>query len=95
MVKKFKEKTNTKKGAVMKKVLRIGKDVKARRVRVKELLSMPVDVMEIDAKVALIQELIPPGLLHVKEVLAEEVNKLAGERYKRNGLPEYDRWGSQ
>lgn len=95
MVKEFKEGKNTKKGDVMKKVLRIGKDVKARRVRVKELLSISVDAMEIDAKVALIQELIPLGLLYVKEVLAEEVNKLAGERYKRNGLEGHDRWGGQ
>lgn len=79
----------------MKKVLRIGKDVKVRRARVKELLGMPVDLMEVDTKVALIQELIPLGLLHVNEVLAEEVNKLAGEKYKRNGLKGCDRWGSQ
>jgi hypothetical protein len=43
----------------------------------------------------LIQALIPIGLWHVKEVLEEEVKLLAGQRYKREGLPGYDRWGSQ
>jgi len=49
----------------------------------------------VDSKVALIQGLIPLGLMQVKEVLQEEVRKLAGERYKRDGLPGHDRWGKQ
>lgn len=79
----------------MKRVLQIGRDVKARRVKVKEYLSRPFNVLEMDVKLQLIQELIPLGLLHVKEVLEEEVYQLAGERYKRNGLEGYDRWGKQ
>ena len=79
----------------MKKVLRIGKDVKGRRAKVKEYLSRSFEEFEMDTKLQLIQELIPLGLLHVQEVLEEEVRQLAGERYKRNGLPGHDRWGRQ
>jgi transposase-like protein len=39
--------------------------------------------MELDAKVALIRELVPLGLMHVAEVLQEEVEALAGGRYER------------
>ena len=51
--------------------------------------------MEVDSKVALIQELIPIGLMHVEELLQEEVTKLAGEKYKRYGRAGYSRWGQQ
>jgi transposase-like protein len=80
---------------VMRKILRIGKGVKVRRARVKEICELPVDAMAVDVKVELIQALIPIGLRHVKEVLEQEVKQLAGERYKRGGLPGYDRWGEQ
>ena len=43
--------------------------------------------MEVDSKAALIQELIPLGLMHIEEMLQAEVFRLAGERYKRNGQP--------
>ena len=39
--------------------------------------------LELDAKVELIRSLAPLGLLHVEEVLDEEVTALAGERYAR------------
>jgi transposase-like protein len=42
--------------------------------------------LDLDAKVALIQELIPLGLMHVAEVLNEEVESLAGGRYERKGV---------
>lgn len=51
--------------------------------------------MEIDSKTALIQELIPLGLTHIQELLQDEVSRLAGGKYKRNGQPGYKRWGSQ
>lgn len=51
--------------------------------------------MDVDCKVALIQELIPLGLMHIKELLQEEVTRLAGEKYRRNGQPGQKRWGSQ
>ena len=79
----------------MKKILRIGRDVKVRRARVKEICEVPLKQMEVDLKAGLIQALIPIGLWHVKEVLEEEVRHLAGERYERQGIAGYDRWGSQ
>ena len=39
--------------------------------------------LELDAKVELIRSLVPLGLMHVEEVLDEEVTALAGERYAR------------
>lgn len=39
--------------------------------------------LEFAAKVELIQALIPLGLMHVEEILEEEVRTLAGERYAR------------
>lgn len=41
--------------------------------------------LDLDAKVALIQELVPLGLMHVAEVLNDEVESLAGGRYERKG----------
>ncbi len=51
----------------------------------------PVDIirreeyaeLELDAKVELIRSLVPLGLLHVQEVLDQEVTALAGARYAR------------
>ena len=79
----------------MRKVLRVGKDVKARRSRVKELMDLRLSALEMDMKLQLIQELIPLGLMHVAEVLTEEVEALAGDRYKRNGKPGHVRWTKQ
>ena len=39
--------------------------------------------LELDTKVELIRSLVPPGLMHVQEVLDQEVTALAGERYAR------------
>ena len=80
----------------MKKVLQIrgkGKIRKAKAVEVKDLGEY--GAMDLDSKMALIHELIPIGLMHVKELLQEEVKQLAGERYERNGIPGYDRWSKQ
>ena len=55
-----------------------------------------VGLGEVDAKVALIQALIPLGLKAVAEALEEEVVVLAGERYQRAGRqPGYARWSTQ
>jgi hypothetical protein len=92
----FRTKTNIKKGVGMKKVLQIrrkGKVRKAKAVEVKDLEAY--GAMDFDSKMTFIHELIPIGLMHVKEVLQEEVKQLAGERYKRKGIPEYDRWSKQ
>ena len=80
----------------MKKIVQVrrkGKVKKGKAVQVMELKEY--GVLGVDSKVALIQELIPLGLMHVEEVLQEEVAKLAGGRYERAGLPGYDRWGRQ
>jgi hypothetical protein len=77
----------------MKRILRIGRGVKVRRARVKEICELPSSPMSVDTKAELIQVLIPIGLWHVKELLEQEVRELAGERYKRNGLEGHDRWG--
>ena len=79
----------------MRKILRVGKDVKARRSRVRELMNLKLSALEMDIKLQLIQELIPLGLMHVGEILTEEVKALAGERYKRNGKPGHVRWTKQ
>jgi len=79
----------------MRKLLRVGKDVKARRAQVKELMKLKIGELETDLKLQLIQELIPLGLLHVRELLTEEVKALAGDRYKRNGKPGHLRWTKQ
>jgi len=92
----FSEKTDIKKGADMKKVLQIrgkGKVRKAKALEVKDLKAY--GAMDMDSKMALIHELIPIGLMHVKDLLQEEVKELAGERYQRNGIPGYDRWSKQ
>ncbi len=80
----------------MKKVLQIrgkSKVKKAKAVQVMEL--QEYGALDIDSKIALIHELIPIGLMHVKDLLQKEVIELAGEKYKRGGLPGHDRWGKQ
>jgi putative transposase len=62
---------------------------------VNDICELPLETMDVDVKAELIQMLIPIGLLHVKKLLEEEVRQLAGEQYKRSGLPGYDRWGKQ
>ena len=50
----------------------------------------------LDARVELIQALIPLGLEAVRELLEQEVRALAGARYQRGGgVPDYARWGGQ
>ena len=39
--------------------------------------------LEVDARVELIRSLVPLGLMHIEELLDEEVTALAGERYAR------------
>ena len=53
----------------MKRILRIGRGVKVRRARVREICELPLNAMDVDTKAELIQALIPIGLWHVKEVL--------------------------
>ena len=53
-------------------------------------------LLPLDTRVELIQALIPIGLDAVNELLQQEVCRLAGERYSREGgLPGHARWGRQ
>jgi putative transposase len=85
-----------KKGAVMRRILQVSKKGKTRIAKRIEVSSLEeYGALDIDIKAELIGELIPLGLMHVSEMLQEEVRELAGGRYKREGLPGHDRWGSQ
>ena len=80
----------------MKKVLQISEKSKVKKAGAAEVMSLrEYGALDVDSKVALIQELIPLGLMHIKEELQTEVRRLAGDRYKRNGLSGHDRWGKQ
>jgi hypothetical protein len=39
--------------------------------------------LDVDSKVEMIRALVPLGLMHVQELLDDEVRALAGERYAR------------
>jgi len=62
----------------MKRVVRIQGQGKVKEVGLRELSAVPA-AESVDAKVALIQELIPLGLEAVAEALEAEVIALAGE----------------
>jgi len=80
----------------MKKVLQISEKSKVKKAKAAEVMSLrEYGALDVDSKVALIQELIPLGLMHIKEELQTEVKRLAGDKYKRNGGNGYDRWGKQ
>jgi len=54
------------------------------------------EMLTLDARVEVIQGLIPLGLKAVEELLQEEVTRLAGAKYSREGgVPGYVRWGGQ
>lgn len=78
----------------MKKVSQIDKKSKYGR----DPLEQYAEVMQagdIDSRIALIQALIPLGLMAVEECLQAEVAALAGERYQRGIEKAGVRWGSQ
>ena len=67
----------------MRSLLRSVKKRKKRRVlgEVEVLSREEYSGLELDSKVEMIRALIPLGLMHVEELLDEEVKALAGERY--------------
>jgi len=77
----------------------MARKVRQIRRKGKHVGPVPVPVTaapDIDARVALIQALIPVGLERVRELLQEEVEHLAGQWYQREGRqPGYVRWTSQ
>jgi transposase-like protein len=84
----------------MKRVFEIGKDVKAkkgkaRRKKVEELMGIDLTETGTGLKLQLIRDLIPLALIHIGEVLKEEVISLAGQRYQRDGDNGYVRWSRQ
>lgn len=93
---KFLTKTSIKKGADVKRVLQIGGKSKVKRAKAVKVMGLrEYGALDMDSKAALIHELIPLGLMHVQDLLQQEVVELAGEKYKRNGLSGLDRWGKQ
>jgi transposase-like protein len=79
----------------MKRVFRIQGEGKMKDIGLRGLVEYR-DVDGLDAKVALIQALIPLGLQAVGDLLAEEVTQLAGPRYARTGgQPGLVRWSQQ
>ena len=77
----------------------MARKVRQIRRKGKQVGPVPVPVTaapDIDARVALIQALIPVGLERVHELLQEEVEHLAGPWYQREGRqPGYVRWTPQ
>ena len=71
----------------MSRVLRaVRKRKKVRSVGAVDIIRREADAdRELDAKVALIRALVPLGLLHVQELLDQEVTALAGARYGSRG----------
>ena len=80
----------------MRKVRRIRREGQDTTVIAAELDALPVDAATVDSKVALIQALIPLGLLHVETILQQELELLTGPRYARaGGQPGLVRYGRQ
>jgi len=73
------------KGAEMGSVLRTAKKCKkSRRLGEVEVVEREAyRELEVDSKVEMIRVLVPLGLMHVHELLDDEVKALAGERYAR------------
>ena len=79
----------------MKRVFRVMTPSKVKDIGLRGLGERP-EVETLDAKVALIQALIPIGLQAVRELLETEVRALAGARHQRTGRqPGCVRWGQQ
>jgi len=79
----------------MKRVMRIQGQGKVKDVGLTALATMPA-LEDLDAKIALIQALIPLGLQAVAETLTAEVTALTGEWYHRSrSLPGAVRWSHQ
>lgn len=75
----------------MRKVIRIGSKRKAKSKKQEKGLTG-----ELNARIELIQALIPIGLEAVEEQLQEELASLTGEKHCRQaGLPGHHRWGRQ
>jgi putative transposase len=80
----------------MKKIVQISGKSKVRRAKPIEVMKLrDYGVLDSNSRIAMIQELIPIGLMHVADELQKEVEQLTGKRYERDGIPGYDRWSKQ
>jgi len=79
--------THGKEEPFMSNVLRsVGRRKKSRLLGQVEMIDRAeYEAMDLDAKVELILGLVPLGLMHVNQVLADEVRQLAGEKHARKG----------
>ncbi len=76
--------TPRERGATMSVLRAVRKRKKVRKLgRVEIMHREDYAELELDAKVELIRSLVPLGLMHVEELLDQEVVTLAGERYAR------------
>jgi putative transposase len=76
----------------MKRVVRVGRGRKSEVA----LVSAADSIVNLDARVELIQALIPLGLAAVEKELERAVDELVGPRYRRSGPDrQYYRWGSE
>ena len=66
-----------------------GKRVRKRLGTVRVVERADFDEMELDARVAMIQSLVPLALMHVQDVLMKDVEALAGGRYSRDPATGY------
>ncbi len=71
-----------------------GRMGRSKTVNREDLARIPEGVEEINTRVELIQMLIPLGLMHVNDLLQQEVETLAGKKYGRK-VDGQVRWGSQ
>lgn len=79
----------------MKRVLRVGKDVKAKRVRNTDKIKADLLGQDVDVKAELIQALIPLALMNISDLLQKDVRRLCGERHDRNRPKGNVRWTGQ
>jgi len=63
------------------------------KIRVESAMKMLNGTSDVESRIALIQQLIPIGLMAVEDALQSEVEELAGVRYRRDDNS-HKRWGS-
>ena len=65
----------------MKKIVQVSGKGKVKKARMVEVMGLEeYGVLDVDSRVTLLQELIPLGLMHIKEELQEEVAKLLSQQ---------------
>lgn len=79
----------------MKRVLRVGKEVKAKKVRNTDKIRADLHGQDLDVKAELLQSIIPLALMKIDDLLREEVRQLCGERHDRDRPRGNVRWTKQ